>query len=320
VMMRQGFVQYITIVNLSAFNHIQVVTGRDDITPGAVTRNTTLLRINQWCRPLQDGETAGSGTFELPEYLAGVECTDQQGKTLTGLVEGTYKIVEPQFSTVVLGEYPAAGTNSLINQEWIDAARTRYDQYVAHHGEVAPEFVKANIGADIAEMGNDSTVLCFRYGGFVFPLVSWDQCELPETEQKIVDNCEGKEISRVLVDGTGLGAGVAPHLQRHHLPAIKVMVASSATEKSEFAEFGLLNDQLAWSVRLWLSGGTAMIPPDEYLLEELAAYTYQIGDDGKLRVSKKSVIKDLLRRSPDRFDALKLTFYTEGAFSGMDLS
>ena len=308
------------IVSLSAFNHIQVVTGRDDITPGAVTRNTTLLRINQWCRPLHDGEKSGSGTFVLPEFLAGVDCIDQQGSTLPGLPIGSYKIVEPQFSTVVLGEYPAAGTNSLINQEWIDAARTRYDNYVVTNGEIAPEYVKANVGADIAEMGNDSTVLCFRYGGFVFPLVSWDQCELPETERKIVVVCEGEDIARILVDGTGLGAGVAPHLQEKHLPAIKVMVASSPTETSEFGDFKLLNDQLAWAVRLWLQGDTAMLPPDEMLIEELAAYTYQIGDDGKLRVSKKSVIKDLLRRSPDRFDSLKLTFYTEGAADGYDLS
>jgi len=308
------------IVSLSALNHIQVVTGRDDITPGAVTRNTTLLRINQWCRKLQDGESDGSGTFELPDFLVDIECVDQKDMVLPGLSAGTYKIVEPQFSTVVLGEYPAAGTNSLINQEWIDAARTRYDQYVSQNGEVAPEFIKANVGADIAEMGNDSTVLCFRYGGFVFPLVSWDQCELPETEDKIVTVCEGEDISRILVDGTGLGSGVAPHLQLRHLPAVKVMVASSATANCDLAEFCILNDQLAWAVRVWLSGDTAMLPPDELLIEELGAYTYGIGDDGKLRVSKKSIIKDLLKRSPDRFDSLKLTFYTDGAFAGLDLS
>lgn len=308
------------VVSLSAFNHIQVVTGRDDITPGAVTRNTTLLRINQWCRPLQSGEKSGSGTFELPDYLVGVECTDQQGRKLPGLPAGTYKIVEPQFSTVVLGEYPAAGSNSLINQEWIDAARTRYDQYIAEYGEVPPEFVKANVGADIAEMGNDSSCLCFRYGGLVLPLVTWDQCEIPETEDNIVTVCEGEDISRILVDGTGLGSGVAPHLQNRHLPAVKVMVASSPTDNCELAEFDKLNDQLAWAVRDWLSGDIAMLPPDELLLEELAAYTYRIDDDGKLRVSKKSVIKDLLKRSPDRFDSLKLTFYDDGAFTEFDLS
>lgn len=312
--------QQANIVSLSAFNHIQVITGRDDITPGAVTRNTTLLRINQWCRPLIEGETAGSGTFELPEYLVGVECVDQQGRILPGLPEGYYKIMEPQFSTVVLGEYPAAGTNSLVNQEWIDEARTRYDQYVTQNGEVPPEYVSANVGADVAEMGNDSSCMCFRYGGFVAPMISWDQCELPVTERRMQDHCEGKPIARICVDGTGLGAGVAPHLQEENLPAVKVMVASAATDRCDLAEFALLNDQLAWRVRVWLSGDTAMLPPDEMLLEELAAYTYQIDDDGKLRVSKKSVIKDLLRRSPDRFDALKLSFYSDGKFTGSDLT
>lgn len=308
------------VVTLSAFNHIQVITGRDDITPGAVTRNKTLLRINQWCRPLQEGESTGDGTFELPDYLVGVECVDQQKQVLPGLRAGTYKIIEPQFSTVVLGEYPAAGTNSLINQSWVDAARTRYDQYVVQYGEVPPQFTKAKVGADIAEMGLDSTVLCFRYGGYVAPFKSWGQCEIHETEDKIRGHCKGKDIARILVDGTGLGAGVSGHLQGMNLPAVKVMVASRPTEDCELAAFDKLNDQLAWSVRVWLSGDTAMLPPEELLLEELTAYTYRVDDDGKLRVSKKSVIKDLLKRSPDRFDALKLTFYDSGAFSEYDLS
>ena len=308
------------VVSLSALNHIQVVTGRDDITPGAVTRNKTLLRINQWCRPLVSGEIAGPGTFELPDYLVGITCIDQQQNILPGLQPGFYKIVEPQFSTVVLGEYPAAGTNSLINQEWIDAARTRYDQWVLVHGENHPEFVRGTIGVDIAEMGNDSSCMCFKYGGFVAPFISWEKCEIPVTESRIKEHCEGKDISRINVDGTGLGSGVAPHLQLDNYPAVKVMVAGAVTKDCELGHFFQLNDQLAWEVRDFLAGDTAMLPPDEYLLEELAAYTYRIDDKGKIRVSPKDVIKDLLRRSPDKFDSLKLNFYNDGKFADRDLS
>lgn len=308
------------VVHLSALNHIQVVTGRDDITPGAITRNTTVLRINNWCRPLADGEQLGSGTFELPEYLEGVTCVDQKGLTLPPLKPGHYKIIEPQFSTVTLGQYPAAGTNSLISEEWINAARTRYDQYVATNGENPPELVRAIVGADIAEEGNDSSCLCFRYGGFVPPLISWEGVNIPVTEDNIYNNTHGKPIERICVDGTGLGAGVAPHLRRRNLPAVKLMAASSATSECDLGHFDILNDQLAWEVREWLQSDIAMLPPDQYLLEELAAYTYGVGDDGKVRVSKKSVIKELLRRSPDRFDSLKYTFFSDTIFNGLDLS
>jgi len=51
-----------------------------------------------------------------------------------------------------------------------------------------------------------------------------------------------------------------------------------------------------------------MLPPDEQLLEELSTPTYEVLN-GKIRVMKKDVMRELLRRSPDRADALCLTFH-----------
>ncbi len=310
------------IVSLSALNHVQVVKGRDDITPGAVTRNKTVLRINQWCRPLAEGESVGPATFELPDFLEGVTCVDQKKQTLPPLVPGHYKIVEPSFSTIVLGEYPSAASNTLISQEWIDAARSRYDLYLISNGLEPPEYVNGTAGLDVAEEGKDLSCLCFKYGGFVPPLISWGGVDMAVTEARCASEVAGKDIARINVDATGLGSGVAPHLIKdHNLPAVSVKVAKSPTETSEFGNFKLLNDQLAWKVRLWLrDDNTAMLPPDEQLLEELAIYTYSVGDDGLVRVSPKSLIKPLLGRSPDKFDALKLNFHTDGKFNGVDLS
>ena len=53
------------VVKLSAFNHPNVVTGINQI-PGAVTRETTIRRINQWCRPLASGEVNDGACFSLP--------------------------------------------------------------------------------------------------------------------------------------------------------------------------------------------------------------------------------------------------------------
>jgi hypothetical protein len=52
----------------------------------------------------------------------------------------------------------------------------------------------------------------------------------------------------------------------------------------------------------------AMLPPDEMLIEELTVPTYEVLN-GKIRVMKKVTMRELLRRSPDRADALCLTFY-----------
>jgi hypothetical protein len=127
-------------------------------------------------------------------------------------------------------------------------------------------------------------------------------------------------IAGIFCDGTGVGAGTAPYITRQYaMPAVKVMVAGSSTERTELGEFRILNDQLAWEVREWLRTDQAMLPPDPDLIEELLAFKYEI-KGGKVVVSSTDDIKALLKRSPDRARALMFSFARTGAFTKMDLS
>ena len=126
------------VVRLSAFSHPNVITGEDEI-PGAVTRETTVRRINEWCRPIVVGQEKPDGEcFELPEFLVGTTAKSHSGMTFPPLGSGYYKIMEPAFSYMVLGQYPSQSTKQLISKEWIARARTRWDVYVAEHGETSP--------------------------------------------------------------------------------------------------------------------------------------------------------------------------------------
>ena len=99
-----------------------------------------------------------------------------------------------------------------------------------------------------------------------------------------------------------------------------IKVASSPTTKTELGEFKLLRDQLWWACREWLRiDPGAMLPPDELLIEELSTPTYET-INGKIQVMKKDVMKDFLKRSPDRADALCLTFAPRGLFAGCDFT
>lgn len=93
------------VVRLSAFNHLNVVNGEDRI-PGAVNRSVTVCRINEWCRPLAEGERPDGECFELPAFLEGAVATSQAGHEYPPLRPGWHKIMEPAFSYMVLGEYP----------------------------------------------------------------------------------------------------------------------------------------------------------------------------------------------------------------------
>ena len=297
------------VVKLSALDHPNVVTGYDVI-PGAVTRQTTVRRINEWCRPLTEGEKPDSECFELPGFLEGAVAHSQSGQQYPPLVRGHYKIIEPAFSYMVLGEYPAQASNQLISREWITAARSRWDTYISLHGDGAPAASSGVMGLDVGEFGSDANAACFRYGGYVERLVTWQGLDTIATaERAVVEFKTRKTLCGINVDATGVGAGVAPYVQRQGIPAHRVMAASSPTRKTEIGEFALLRDQLWWLCREWLrTDPGAMLPPDEMLIEELTVPTYAVYK-GKIKVMKKDLMRELLKRSPDRADALCLTFY-----------
>lgn len=285
-----------------------------------VNRETTVRRINEWCRPLTDDEQPDSECFELPRFLEGAVAKSQSGKEYPALIPGFYKIMEPAFSYMVLGQYPAKGSNQLISKEWIARARDRWDNYVKANGETPPKYTYGVMGLDIGEFGADSNVACCRYGGFIERLIAWGGIDTVSTGDRALREYQSRRISNVNVDATGIGAGVAPHLQRKGCSASAVKVASSPTETTELGEFYILRDQLWWACREWLrSDPEAMLPPDEQLLEELATPTYDIVN-GKIRVMRKDLMRELLKRSPDRADALCLTFYKGGFFAGHDLT
>jgi hypothetical protein len=176
------------------------------------------------------------------------------------------------------------------------------------------------MGQDVGEFGTDANVACFRYGGFVEQFVVWGGVDTVVTGDRAVSEYQGRNVLRVNVDATGIGAGVAPHMQRAGCSATPVKAASKPTQTTELGEFYILRDQLWWACREWLrTDQGAMLPPDEMLIEELQTPTYEVVN-GKIRVMKKQTMRELLKRSPDRADALCLTFATGGFFEGCNLT
>lgn len=297
------------VVRLTAFNHPNVRTG-EDVFPGAVTREETVRRINSWCRKLTKKEKPNSKCFELPEFLEGTVAKSKAGREYPPLVGGHYEIKRPMFSYMVLGEYPPESEDSLISKEWTAMARSRWDAYVAMHGKEPPMGVRGIQGQDVGEHGDDLSAACFRYGGFVDELETWGGVDPMVSADKGTLFYKSRNIDKAYVDGTGVGSGVAPAMCRNGCTAISVKVASSPTEKVEEGEFKILRDQLAWKVREWLRCDPgAMLPPDEEMLEEMHVLTYEV-KDGYIRVMKKEEIKEIIKRSCNKFDALSFTFAT----------
>jgi hypothetical protein len=295
------------VVILSAFNHPNVLTG-ENVIPGAVTREATIRRINQWCRPLTEGEQ-GRDFFTLPAFLEGQTCKAPDGRMYPPLKPGNYEITNSAFSYMVLGRYPAQSSKQLISREWIYAARSRWDSYVATYGAKPPDGVRPIMGQDVAEFGEDANVALFRYGGWVAPVVTWSGVERYATANRATEEYKERNAYRCNVDASGIGIGVAPVMTSDGCSAFSIFVGKPSGLKTDMGEFGTIRDQVWWAVREWLQNDPgAMLPPDEMLIEELQTPTYKNDSRGKIKVMDKDTMREVLKRSPDRADALCLTF------------
>lgn len=304
------------VVKLSAINHPNVIEGKN-IIPGAVTRDTTIRRINTMTRPLVPGEKIDAECWQVPDFLIGKTSIGLDGVEFPPIEEGYRKITNPAFSYMVLGEYPAQSESQLISQADIDKARSRYDQYVSVYGEVPPKGVQPILGLDVAELGVDANVLVSRYGSYVAKPLFWKGIDPDQSALKALEYYRKLKAQIIMVDGTGIGSSVAPSMARMgrqddpRVFAISVKVANKPVKaiKTELGEFYSLRDQLWWAMMMWLKNdNSAMLPPDHMLLEDLKAPSYKKLDSGKIKISSKDNLRDKLRRSPDRGDALALTF------------
>lgn len=323
-------------IEVTAFTHPNVTTGRLLI-PGAVTQASVLSLMAQDTRPLlPDEEDDPTNTFVVPRELIGKQGLLPDGNWSEPIVAGHLGkrvVVRQAFNYMVLGRPPKTSALQLIPPDWIAEARARWNLYVSTRGERPPVFteeeiaaaaetgrVLANVapigGLDVAET-QDMNVFTARWGGYFVQDV-WEGYDLKATQDKAAELYWKHECGILQVDATGLGAGVAPNLTPLGINAEGVKVASSPTtsalevqgvERIE-AEFKLLRDQILWAVREWLQPfNGAMLPPDDLLLEEMAALTYEKTSNGKyISVISTDRLRTLLKRSPDRLMSLALTF------------
>lgn len=329
------------VIYLNAFRHPNVYLGRD-IFPGAVTRETTVRRINLWTAPepeIEQTDKKDPSIFQVPNFLVGCTAMGPDGEPFPPLEGGYRRVVQPEFSYMVLARYPDALLDQLINESWIEAARVRWDLWVARYGVRPPANVRPIQGLDVADLGDDSNCSTFRYGGWVAPQRLWrgvDPLITGERAFKLYARHQGKFCN---VDSTGVGAGVSHHMKRQGAVAFRVMVASGPDlphEKEarknrlmmdqelereqrglqklraleEEVIFHIMRDRMLWSLREWLrTDSTSMLPPDELLKEELIAPTYSKDEKkGEIRVMDSKTLKEILGRSPDRLSSLALTF------------
>lgn len=201
----------------------------------------------------------------------------------------------------VEGEFPTNDDDVVIPLAWVESAVDR---------QVAPMRVMPVWGVDAARFGDDRSTLAKRQGNVLLePITVWQNLSTMQLAGRIAQLYDAVPMderpAEILVDVIGIGAGVVDRLDELGLPVRGVNVAESPSVDDQFMR---LRDELYWKMRKWFEDRACRIPRDEGLIAELCAPLYDFTSAGKMYVESKKDLKKRGLRSPDKSDALMLTF------------
>jgi len=169
----------------------------------------------------------------------------------------------------------------------------------------------------MAEYGGDFVTLATRYGHILAPLTRWNEADTPTTVDRVARMCREIRPAKVLVDAIGFTL-VAPNLckedideEGNKINAIGVSVSWAPVGPYKEGHFRNVRSQLGFAVRDWFRRTDVCIPDDEMLIADLLALEYRKTLRGFV-ITNKDKLRDRLRRSPDSYDALAMTFYPGG--------
>jgi hypothetical protein len=208
-----------------------------------------------------------------------------------------YGLDDPWVMAYILGQFPESGINTLLSLKEVDdsMSRTVPADAIRHS--------QKRLGIDVARFGLDSTVIVPRHGLVMFKYATMRGARTNDIAARVM-NAKVKWGSELeFVDGTGgYGGGVVDALIQAGQAPHEIQFSGKAVDPRYFNKRAEIWFKMAdWVKR---SGCLYNCP---LLKKELLAPTYSF-KNGRFVLESKDQIKARLGFSPDRGDALALTF------------
>jgi len=164
------------------------------------------------------------------------------------------------------------------------------------------------IGLDIARFGDDRTVFCFRKGRLCYKFESFEAQSNVDVANIATNIINEYKPRRIFMDIGGQGAGVFDILKdRGYGEIIRGIYFGEKAIKTDryFNRRAEMWDKIA----RWLEETPQpQLVEDDELFNELISVDKKYDNRGRLMLENKDEIKKKLGRSPDKADALALTF------------
>lgn len=212
-----------------------------------------------------------------------------------------------EYRVKVLGEFPLSESDALISSDLLEAAVKR---------DIKNPVGNIVYGLDPARFGSDECALVKRQGNKLLEIktlkgkteatqiVGWLVNEIKNTPKK-------QQPDRVCVDSIGLGGPIADFLREKDMPGVQFIDVNVAEKSEEPEKYHRLRDELWCKFRDWLYEEKPDIPDDKLLSAQASTIHYKYHSSGSIVVEKKDEMKKRGLRSPDRADAVCLTFFSK---------
>jgi hypothetical protein len=201
----------------------------------------------------------------------------------------------PLYQAKVLAQFPQSGDDCMIPLYWIEAAIKR---------QLEPTD-PSEIGVDVARYGADETVIIHRRGARARIVKVIPTCDTMECAGHVAKALVDTKATSAKIDAIGIGAGVYDRLKEQGLPVREMQSGAAAKERERFAN---TRAEWYWGLRDRFESGDIDIQDDETLISQLAGIRYHVNSKGQIQIEGKEDMKKRGLGSPDRADAMMLTF------------
>ena len=199
----------------------------------------------------------------------------------------------------VFGKFPPGQSNTLIGADEANESAQRFI------GEAEYRTAPKVVGVDVARFGDDRSVIQCRQGRVAMQPKVFRNISTMELAGQVAFLINRWSPDAVLVDQTGVGAGVVDRLRE--LKHVVIGIDSSSKPLRSEPKFLNRRAEMWWETAEWIRSG-GCVPNDGELISELTTPTYRFDSSGRLQLESKADMKRRGVPSPDKADALALTF------------
>ena len=197
----------------------------------------------------------------------------------------------------VRGMFPSSSDRQFISTALADAGKARYLR------EEQFNFAPVIIGVDPAWDGGDETVIWLRQGLMSKKIAVYQKNDNDFVLAGYLAKFEDEYKADAVFIDQGYGTGIVSAGKTMGRQWILVSFAGESPDKGFLNKRAYIWDQ----VKKWLADGGSY-PDDQVMYDDLIGPEYEVRLDGKIKLESKQDMKKRGIPSPNRADALALTF------------